>query len=196
MRYESGVRRVGVLLFFAACSPPAVPAMHPPLQPGDPIAPPPHTIVFVRPPSPCDTSDHARVVDADGRFLGALGSGTWFAAPRPPGEQVYYVWPGLDLRLEMQPELQPVDVIHVTAGEGKTTYVGVRVFEHEKLECGKYAVFRFTRPHADDAERWRKDGRELVTDHAEGDALLARDADVTRAYMEMAKAKQERFERE
>jgi hypothetical protein len=180
--------RFGLIALLAACAQPEVPAMYA----GDAATPPPGTIVFVRPPSPCDTTDHARIVAADGRFVGALGPGTWFAVQNYTGDQIFYVWPGLDLRLELHPEFQPVDVVHVRAGERKTTYIGVRVHEHLKLKCWKYATFRFTRPAPQDAERWMHDGRELVADRAEGQAVLVRDADVTRAYLQMAKDKQAR----
>ncbi len=152
----------------------------------------PGTIVFVRPPSACDTSDHARIVDGDGRFVGVLGSGTFFAAPSAPGEQDFYVWPGLDLRLDLDPEFHPVDVIRIRAHEGRTTYVGVRVREYQKLRCSKYAVFHFTRPNDDEAGEWLQTARELVPDGVEGSGLLERDGDVTRAYLEMAREKRAR----
>lgn len=174
----------------AACAKPVVPAMHG----GEGLAPPPGTIVFVRPPSPCDTTDHARIVDAEGHFIGALGSGTWFSVANVPGEQTFYVWPGLDLRLQKYPEFQPVGAIKVRAGEDRVTYVGVRVSERHERQCWKYAVFHFTRPDAAEAEHWMGAAHELVPDRAEGDALLARDADVSRAYMEMSRARLEQRE--
>jgi hypothetical protein len=152
------------------------------------------TIVFVRSPSACDTSDFARVVDADGRFVGVLGPGTYFAVPNTPGEQIFYVWPGLDLRLDLHPEFHPVDMIRVRAGEGDTTYVGVRVHVYHKLKCFKYAVYHFTRPTPDELAEWMPNARELVPDAQEGSSLLERDGDVTRAYMAMAREKREKGE--
>jgi hypothetical protein len=159
------------------------------MHPASTGTPPPGTIVFVRPPSACDTSDHARVVDSEGRFVGALGPGTWFTAPNLPGEQVFYVWPGMDLRLDMHPEFHPVDVIRIRSDADKPIYVGVRVREMQKLHCWKYAVFHFTRPAEEEVSQWLQNARELSPDRAEGDALLNRDAEVTQAYLGMGREK-------
>ena len=53
----------------------------------------------------------------------------------------------------------------------------------------KYAVFHFTRPTEEEAAQWMQNASELVPDRAEGDALLERDADVTRAYLGMGREK-------
>lgn len=148
------------------------------------------TILFVRPASACDTSDHARVVDEEGRFVATLAPATSFVAVVEPGRHVYYVWPGMDVR-DIHPNGQAVDVISVNAPADETKYVGVRTAQFEKLKCPKYAVFRFAKPSKAQAEEWLAEAQELVPDPDEGKALLDHDGEATRGYLEMARAKRD-----
>lgn len=79
--------------------------------------------------------------------------------------------------------------MHVRSGE--TTYIGVRVLQGFKLSCAQEAVFHFGRPQAEDAETWAQAAHPWTPDPDEGRALFARAADVTRAYLAMARAKLE-----
>jgi hypothetical protein len=181
------VKRALVLLGLSvACAKPPVPAMHAGAVPPTPGWP---TVVFVRPPSACDTGDHARIVDEEGRFVGVLGSGTSFSLPVAPGQHTFFVWPGMDLR-DLYPGPHPVDVVTIAAEDpARPTVLAVKIPHEAKLLCKKYAVYAFVRPAPDEAAQWLEDATELTPDPVAGRTLLEQDTG-TREYLERARAKQ------
>jgi hypothetical protein len=183
--FRTGTMGCALAVLAAGCAPAEIPAMHPGTGPAP--GPSRGRIVFVRPASPCDTTDHARIVDDEGHFVGFLGSGSWFSLPVAPGERTFAVWPGLDLRSNLRPEFAPIDVVSVSVEAGETVHLGVRLRNEQSHHCAKYAIFRFARPEPGEIEDWMHVTRELVPDAAEGQASLDRDAELTHAYLEMAK---------
>src|SRR3954468_11860456 len=108
-------RKAGVGAFDLAalacggCSRPNAPAMAPLAnREMGPIAPGMARIVFVRPATACDTSDHAVVVDESGKFIANLTGGTAFSADVAPGPHAFFVWPGVDMRTEKVENFRPV----------------------------------------------------------------------------------------
>jgi hypothetical protein len=171
---------LGVLALSCA---PSVPAMHAGTAP--PLAG--HgRVVFVRPSSPCDRADHARIVDLDGRFVGALGPGTWFQAPLDE-EKVFAVWSSIDYRTGKAPGIRPVDVVRVAPSASGTTFITVELGVSPVGRRCTNSLFRFSRVADAESEASIRNARELVPDPAAGQALLEEDADVTRAYLEMAR---------
>jgi len=178
--------RYAVLLTLAACAVPPAPAMNA----ATPAAPPSGkaVVVFVRPASACDTSDHARVVDEHGAFAGALGPDTSFTLAVEPGAHHFFVWPGLDLTTPLVPQYAPVDAVRVDVEAGETTFVAVRPVKSRSLSCGRNAIYAFERPDAARADEWIARAKPLAPDREAGALLLARDPATTQ-YLALARRK-------
>jgi hypothetical protein len=121
------------------------------------------TIVFVRPESSCDTLDLAWIVDARGRFVGALPHDAGFSVQLPPGEHSFFVWPGLDLRDGRCPH-NPIDVLTVRVGQRERQHVVVTIPKGLALACPRHAYFQM-----------RTAAEDEVLEHLDGARLLAPD---------------------
>jgi hypothetical protein len=143
------------------------------------------------------------IVDADGRFVGNVGPGMQLNVPRAEGHQVYYAWSSHDLRVEREPNFDPVSAVRVDVHPGRVHYVTliVQVRSAYVSRCNPWALVDLhylptSGPRRDEAEAWVRDGRWISPDssagQAEFDAAPARLA----SFLELGREKMRRIDDE
>jgi hypothetical protein len=181
--------------FLLGCEREVPPAMAPaatlpPLSPGN------ASVVFVRPTSPCDTSDYSIIVDERGRFVGSTSPGSRAAVSVAPGTHVFYSWSNSDLRIDGLPEFNPVAAVRVSASAEAPSYIGLIVRERQSTvtRCDRYAVVdmfsvRPGRRFWDELPEWLSSTKPLVADYREGQALLNANPAMLQSDLELGRAK-------
>jgi hypothetical protein len=172
-----------VCFALAACAEPAVPAMHPVngARVSPPTAPGEASVVFVRPPSSCDTVESPRVVDENGHFVGNAGSNTTFVARVPAGRHAFYVWPHQDPRTPRYLTQNQVDALVVDAAAGGVAHVAILIPKGPSLRCARGAPpYELVSQDESDASRaefesWRRDATPMQADAEAGEHDLQRD---------------------
>jgi hypothetical protein len=185
------IERVLACLALAACAQPIVPAMHQ-LHGALPEAAPPGEarIVFVRPPSSCDTSDYPKIVDENGRFIANAGQNTSFVVTVPPGRHTFYAWPRDDLRMAKYPGYNPVAALQVDTVAGELSRVAILILKGPSLSCRPRApAYELASYDASDAARakfesWRRDATPMVADVEAGERDLWQRPDLVCDYLE------------
>ena len=175
----------------AGCTARQTPAMAPRAEQHLPaIAPRAAQVVFRRASSPCDSSDHAIVVDETGQFLGTLAPDTAFAVNTTPGRHAYSVWPGMDLRQEKDPSFRPVGVLEASLkpNEHRAVDVAVVLPREGRGHCQSYAVFYFEKTNGSSSLEGESMGsvRIMQPDAVAGQAYLREKKELSAAYFNMA----------
>ena len=181
------IKRVLTCLALAGCSVPCIPAMHPADGAPRPAGAGEASVVFVRPPSSCDTSDYPTIVDENGRFVGNAGSNASFVVRVPAGRHTFYAWPNIDFRAARYPDYDPVGAIVVDATAGGISRVAIVVPKGPSLRCG--ATFELVAGGESDGARaefeaWRHDATLVQPDTDAGDDDLRRNAPLVCAHLE------------
>ena len=153
-----------------------------------PVAPGMARVVFVRPATACDTSDHAVVVDESGKFIANLTGGTAFAADVAPGRHAFFLWPGIDMRTDKVDNFRPVSVIELQQEPETSSVVRIDVVTpvEGRGHCYQQSVFFFEKP-VKELDSDALSGTRLVdSDQQAGDAYLRERKELSAAYFEMA----------
>ncbi len=153
-----------------------------------PVTPGMARVVFVRPASACDTSDHAVVVDENGKFIANLSGGTAFAADVAPGRHAFFLWPGMDLRSEKVAGFRPVSVFDLQLQSEASSVVKIDVAAptEGRGRCYSQSVFVWEREQATLDEGALSELRFMDADPRAGDAYLHERKELSAAYFEMA----------
>jgi hypothetical protein len=161
-----------------------------------PVDPGAATVVFVRPLSPCDTSDYSIVADEAGHFVGNVAPGTQLAVPVSPGPHVYYAWSNRDLRVAREPNFNPVGAARVNARASEARYVAlvVRTREASTSRCWRWAIVDLRSvprdgPFADEVLSWTRSTKLLTADQASGQATLDADPLLLQSNLELGSRK-------
>lgn len=171
------------------CARPNAPAMAPRVtREITPVAPGMARVVFVRPATACDTSDHAVVVDESGKFVANLTGGTAFAADVAPGRHAFFLWPGIDMRTDKVDNFRPVSVIELQPASETSSVVRIDVATpvEGRGHCYQQSVFFFEKPAKELDADSLKGSRLVESDQQAGDAYLRERKELSGAYFEMA----------
>jgi hypothetical protein len=150
------------------------------------------TVVFVRPESPCDTSDYSVVVDERGRFIGNVAAGTQVVVPVSPGRHVFYSWSDRDLRFDKLPEFNPVAATRVDAVGTETHYVALLVESRGSVvsRCYPYAVVSMQPvTPGDELQEWLQSTQLLVPNQEAGQLALRSNSALLQTHLELGRAK-------
>ena len=156
-------------------------------------------VVFVRPLSPCDTSEYSIVVDDHGRFVGNVAPGTQIVVPITPGTHVFYSWSNIDSRSEREPSFNPVMATRVDArGEGPQ-YVAliVQMQDSTVTRCNAYSHVSMHRVRPgqrddtlwSDLQEWLRSTQPLVANQPAGQATLNANPALLQTHLELGHAK-------
>jgi hypothetical protein len=182
------VKRVILCFALVGCSEPRVPAMHP--ANGAQVPPPPApgdaSVVFVRPPSSCDSIDYPRIVDENGHFVGNAGSNTTFVVTVPAGRHAFYALPSSFLRITAH---SPVSALLVDATEGGVAHVAIVRRKGSSLRCNVLPAYELVAHDDTDAARaefesWTREATPMQPEREAGERDLRRDSDFVCAYVE------------
>ncbi len=182
-----------ICLALGACSEPMVPAMHPaggsPLS--RPAGPGEASVVFVRPPSSCDTIQYASIVDENGHFVGNAGSNTTFTVTLPAGPHAFYVWPHVEPRPGAYSNYLPVAAVALDTKAGDVARVAILVPKGPSLRCN-VPGYDLALADGDDSARaelesWTREARQLQPDTEAGERDLERIRPLVCAHVEMGR---------
>jgi hypothetical protein len=186
------IKRVLTCLALAGCSQPIVPAMHPagaaPLS--RPAAPGEASVVFVRPPSSCDTIEYPKIVDENGHFVGNAGPNTSFVVTVPAGRRAFYAWPNVDPRTAKYPTNHAVGAVLVDAPAGSVGHVAILIPKGPSLRCFSgtppYGLVAYDESDAARAEfeSWRRDATPMEPETEAGERDLERNPGLVCANIE------------
>jgi hypothetical protein len=154
-------------------------------------------VVFVRPHTPCDTSDYSIIVDEHGRFVGNLTPGTKMTVPVSPGNHVFYAWGDRDVRFARGPNSNPVTAVRVQLRASETEYVALEVEtvdEATVTRCWPYAVVAMHRldssgARSEDLHHWLDSSKLLAADRDAGQSALDRNPALLQSHLELGQAK-------
>jgi hypothetical protein len=158
-------------------------------QPGD------ASVVFVRPESSCDGGDYSIVVDDHGRFVGNVAPGTRVSVPVRPGTHIFYAWSSLDLRVEKEPNFNPVAAVRVNAVPSQTEYVSLTDSRHH-FECNAWMSVEMTPQDvlSSDLAGWLNSSKAVVADRGAGQAALNARPALLQTDLELGQAKLQRLD--
>jgi len=138
-----------------------------PVQPPQPMAPPPNSglVVFVRP-SSWGGGAYADILDESGKFVGRTSGGAHFATPVPAGQHMFAIWG------------ENTDAVQVDVAPGHIYFVEVGITPgFITAQFHLYAITPKT-PTWGNRDEWVRNTKQMRVDPA-GQALFAgRDADV------------------
>jgi len=155
-------------------------------------------VVFARPSTTCDTSDpvtdHAVVVDEEGKFVANLIGGTANAVEVSPGPHAFFVWSQMtshipDFHQNQRKRYQPVSVLDRRWEAGTSSLVTVNVLRPDGAsdKCFAYNVFYFGTSN----ERASLDSlgtiRLVDSDAQAGATYLRTHGEVSAVYLKMAR---------
>jgi hypothetical protein len=184
-------------LVLASCSARAVPSMHaitastasspPPAGPGQ------ASVVFVRPPSSCDSIDYTTIVDENGHFVGSAGGSTAFLVNVPAGRHVFYAWS----HIEMPPDryYAPINAVALDLSEGSVAHVEIRTAQGPGLRCYAKSLGYALVPRDDsdaaraEFESWRRDATPLEPDVEAGERDLNETRSVVCSHIEAVRGR-------
>jgi hypothetical protein len=180
-------------LALAACSEPVVPAMHPasgsPLS--RPAGPGEASVVFVRPPSSCDTVEDASIVDENGHFVGNAGANTTFAVTLPAGRHAFYVWPHVEPRPGPYSNSLPVAAVLLDTKAGDVARIAILVPKGRSLRCNvsgyELAAAAGDNSARAELESWSHEARPLQPDAEAGERDLERNRPLVCAHVELGR---------
>lgn len=177
-------------LALAACAEPKVRAMDP--ASGSPLlrpaGPGEASVVFVRPPSSCDTVEYASIVDENGHFVGNAGSNTMFAVTVPAGPHAFYAWPHGDLQPGTYSSYRPVAAVLLDTKAGDVARVAILIPKGPSLRCN-VPGYELAVADGDDSARaeiesWSRKARPLQPDTEAGERDLERNRPLVCARVE------------